>query len=414
LSVTPELASGGRRVYHVIATLRETGGAAATITAADLTLMAGSAAVASLHVDNPTSAAGNVCPANGTLDTRRLTITDDDASHPAATTVIARIAYTGGSTPSVTASADVPALAPPPTYAMSGLVSDDIGSRSVVGGTVQVVDSANAGRVATTDSSGHYSLPGLTAGSFSVRTSADGYQTLERSVTLSSDMRLDLRLRPLAPNPSPSPSPTPSPSPAPPTPTGCGYTLSPTSATTTWQGGPSTATITRTTGDCSWTASSDSSWLTLTGAGSGSGSTVLTYNVAVNGGIIAAGTRIGTVTVSWSGGSAQLRVEQGASNPTNCVFTLTVNGQTSLNAPASGGSYTANYAWQNTGASPAMCSGAIDIAGSWITTSTTTVPATIGSFTFNVAPNASGAPRAGSLGIRTSTNTVTVQVSQQQ
>jgi len=82
LSVTPELASGGRRLYHVRATLREIGGAAATITAADLTLMAGSTPVAALHVDNPASGASNVCPAHGTLDTRQLTMTDDDASHP--------------------------------------------------------------------------------------------------------------------------------------------------------------------------------------------------------------------------------------------------------------------------------------------------------------------------------------------
>ena len=206
LSVTADAPTAGRRVYRVTAKLRETAGAPATITAADLTFVSSSlSTVATLHADNPASDAGNVCPAGGTVDTRQLTATDDDASHPAATSVQAKITFNNGSsTSSVTASADVPQAAPPAqaaTFAISGLVSDDIGSRAVTGGTVEVVDGVNAGKSATTGSNGTYSIAGLAAGSFTVRTTASGYESGERSVTLSNTMTLDLRLKPLASNP---------------------------------------------------------------------------------------------------------------------------------------------------------------------------------------------------------------------
>ncbi|MEO8679014.1 MAG: BACON domain-containing protein [Vicinamibacterales bacterium] len=73
-------------------------------------------------------------------------------------------------------------------------------------------------------------------------------------------------------------------------------------------GGPFTAEVVRNTGPgtCSWSATSDSAWLTITsGASSADGSTIR-YNVATNLG----SARTGKIRVSWEGGSAVLEVLQ--------------------------------------------------------------------------------------------------------
>jgi hypothetical protein len=86
----------------------------------------------------------------------------------------------------------------------------------------------------------------------------------------------------------------------------CSYFLSPTSVTAPHAGGPYSASITRTQGDCGWTASSSASWVTVSTA-SGTGSGALSYSVAANSG----GTsRSATVTLSWSTGSTSIAVTQ--------------------------------------------------------------------------------------------------------
>jgi hypothetical protein len=432
LSVTSEASPAGRRVYRVTAKLHETAGAPATITAADLTFVSGSlSTIVTMHADNPASDAGNVCPAGGMVDTRQLTVTDDDVSHPAATSVQAKITFNdGSSTSSVTASADVPqaaAPAPAATLAISGLVSDDIGSRAAIG-TVEIVDGINVGKSATTASNGTYSIAGLAAGTFTVRATAGGYDSGERSVTLSNSMTLDWRLKPIAsaPNPTPAPMPTPAPTPTPtptpgpaPSPAACSYTIAPTSATTTWQGGTFTATITRASGSCSWAAVSDSGWITFTGGSSGSGTAVLTYFVAVNGGVVASNPRQGNITVSWTGGSARLSIAQGPSSPELCVFTITLGGQDHITVPSAGGQFSASVAWVNTGIPPFACSAVGFADGTLINLvppgSAPTFPASGGALTFTVPANPSpGTPRSGSVWVRTSDSHVATLVVTQQ
>src|SRR5262245_30339074 len=101
MSVSAETLASGGHVYHVTARLRESGGAAATIASIELSFLNGSTAITSSHIDRPLSDAANLIAANATVDTREMTTTDDDPSHPHATSVTAKVTYSeGGSTPS--------------------------------------------------------------------------------------------------------------------------------------------------------------------------------------------------------------------------------------------------------------------------------------------------------------------------
>jgi hypothetical protein len=86
----------------------------------------------------------------------------------------------------------------------------------------------------------------------------------------------------------------------------CSYSLSPTSQSVSAIGGTSVTTL---TASCSWSATSDASWLTL-GSSSGSSGAALSYTAAIN---AASDPRTGHITVSGAGGSAVLTVTQGAS-----------------------------------------------------------------------------------------------------
>jgi hypothetical protein len=74
----------------------------------------------------------------------------------------------------------------------------------------------------------------------------------------------------------------------------CSFTVSPTSANPTSGGGPATVSVTTTTG-CSWTATSNATWITITSGASGSGNGTVNYTVAANG---TPSSRSGTLTVA--------------------------------------------------------------------------------------------------------------------
>jgi hypothetical protein len=403
MSVAAETLASGARAYRVIVRLRESGGAAATIAAIDLTFMGGSTTVASSHADHPISDSLNTCPANATVDSRELMTMDDNPSDPYATSVIAKVTFTDGAsmTSSTTATADVPASSPPPaTFTLSGLVSDDIGSRVIVGGTVQVVDGPNAGKMSSTNGNGNYSLPGLAGGSFTVRATADGYDASEQSATVSKDTRLDLRLRPIAGS---GPSPTPPPSGP------CSYTIGPSSNATEWKGGSFTATITRTSGSCSWSATTDVSWIIVSGGASGNGSATLSYIVAGNGSDTR--TRFGGITVSWSGGSARLAVQQAGASML-CDYTVSTGQQDLGNVPSAGGQFTATITWIDTGVPPGACSLVVSSYPGWLK-SPSNVPPGAGSLTFSVDPNPSpGTSRSGTVNLIGRDKNATIGVTQ--
>jgi extracellular elastinolytic metalloproteinase len=74
----------------------------------------------------------------------------------------------------------------------------------------------------------------------------------------------------------------------------CTFSISPTSASQPAAGGTGTVTVTATAG-CSWSAVSNSSFITVTGGSSGTGSGTVSYSVAANGGTTS---RTGTITIA--------------------------------------------------------------------------------------------------------------------
>jgi hypothetical protein len=87
--------------------------------------------------------------------------------------------------------------APGRRFALTGTLTDADNNRGVEGVRVEVTDGADAGRAATTDASGAFSLGDLAEGTFSVRITHPYYEVVVRPVTLSQATRLDLALRPV-------------------------------------------------------------------------------------------------------------------------------------------------------------------------------------------------------------------------
>jgi hypothetical protein len=415
MSVTSETQSSGGRMYRVTVKMRESAGVPANIVAIDLSFASASSVVASSHVDRPISDTSNICPANSTVDSRELTVKDDDPSHAHATTVSVTVMFGDGSsaTKAVSASTSVPVSSPPPpqVFTLTGVVSDERTGAPIAAATVQTVGGANGGKSSSTDGNGSFSIPGLTSGSVTIRASANGYDTIDQAVTIAADVKIDLKLRATATAPPP-PAPPPPPS-AP-----CAYTISPVSNSLTWMGGTFTATITRTLGTCSWQATSNVSWITFTEGASGSGSGTLTYFITANGGVTPTNTRFGTVTITWSGGSADLGVQQGGASPELCRFTVTVGGSSSVTVPSAGGQVSATVTWVNTGIPPSVCTGTASTEESWITF----VPASPapmfgaagGTLTIAVSPNPlPGFARSGTVSIRSFSGSVSLTLTQQ-
>jgi hypothetical protein len=402
ISVAAEALSSGGFSYRVSVKLRESGGAAATIASIDLSFMDGATVLASSHVDQPISEGANVVPANATVESREMTTTDSDPSHPPATSVVTKVNFTDGAAGAESATRSAEIAAPEPAvYTLSGTISDEGSSRMIVGGTVQILDGPNAGQTSSTDGGGAYSLTGLAGGSFMLRATASGYDPREQSVTIARDTTLDLTLRAIRSAPPPSPPPAPS---------ACAYTVAPTERGIDYNGGSFTATISRTSGSCAWQASSDVNWITFTGATAGNGSATLTYAVAPNG-IISA--RSGRITISWAGGSAQVRLQQGLRPDWVCYPVSAIKGPQDFdNVPAGGGQLTVDAMISSSPPGHPSCSFTVGSSVPWITGGGT--GGTLGNrFTFTVAPNPSpGTPRSGAIVATGGGGTVSLAVTQ--
>ena len=185
------------------------------------------------------------------------------------------------------------------------------------GATLEVLNGANAGKRATTDRTGTYVLDALTADVFRLRASADGYLSGEQGVTVPDIPRVDFELRRIA-------------EPA------CHYTVA-TNAPDVLPstGGEFSVTITRSSGTCSWGASTDDSWIRFPRGASGNGSGSLTYAVS---GASGPNSRSGTIVITWTGGSAQVRVVQGPHpDGSAAAVALTKGAQDFDNVPSGGG-----------------------------------------------------------------------------
>jgi hypothetical protein len=79
------------------------------------------------------------------------------------------------------------------SYTLTGTVSETLPVAGVVSDVrIDVLDGPNAGRSAMTDNGGRYTMSGLSSGMFQLRASKSGYVRMERSVSLASNMTLDL------------------------------------------------------------------------------------------------------------------------------------------------------------------------------------------------------------------------------
>jgi hypothetical protein len=97
-----------------------------------------------------------------------------------------------------------------------------------------------------------------------------------------------------APAPAPAPAPTPAPIPGPPTPApSCKYSISPDDQKVEERAGTHTVKVS-TTSACSWTASSNTSWITVTSGATGTGDGSVAFSYAANTGA----SRTGTLTIA--------------------------------------------------------------------------------------------------------------------
>jgi hypothetical protein len=97
----------------------------------------------------------------------------------------------------------------------------------------------------------------------------------------------------------------------------CIYTLSPITQAVPTGGGTFTLAVTKTSGDCSFTAESLDSFITIGSGTSGSGTSTVTYTVGPNFGAA----RTGRIRVRWAQTSAILEINQAVG--TSVAFTLT-------------------------------------------------------------------------------------------
>ena len=361
LSITSITVAGSRAAeggysYRTVLHLRESGGTAATVKFIDLSFMNGASALATSRFDQTIPATNNVTPANGVADTRELVTADATVSHPFADNVVAKITYTDSTTveSTVSGTAAVPPLneppPPPQTYTLRGIITEQGTDRGIEGARVEALNGANAGKATLTDSAGAYTLAGLVGETFRMRASMTGFDYGEQNVTVPDISRADMALHRTAP-------------------AACVYVISPSGTlNVSFVGAQFAFTITRTSGNCAWQASTNVSWISL-GGSSGGGDAALTIGYQSNALFVG---RTGVITFEWSGGSAQLTVIQAAESPAFCrIVTVTVDGQSTLAVPAAGGAYTARIIPED-GTPPGVC-------GNWTATASTGI--TLGALT---------------------------------
>ena len=95
------------------------------------------------------------------------------------------------------------------TFTLNGIVTDGTSGGILPGIRVSITSGTNAGKSSTTDSSGNYAFTGVAAGTLTISGSATSYTTVDKSVTVTGNTRLDFVLPRIAAAPAPSPSPAP-------------------------------------------------------------------------------------------------------------------------------------------------------------------------------------------------------------
>src|SRR3989344_4016856 len=177
---------------------------------------------------------------------------------------------------------------------------------------------------------------------------------------------------------------------APTTPAACTYTVSPTSQNFAHTGGSGNVAVGANRNDCTWTATSNASWVTVTGGSSGSGNGSVSYTVAANTGPA----RTGVMMVA---GQA-VTITQDAAPPAACTYTVS---PTSQNFAHTGGS--GNVA---VGANRNDCTWTATSNASWVTVTGGSSGSGNGSVSYTVAAN-TGPARTGVMMVAGQAVTIT-------
>ena len=117
-------------------------------------------------------------------------------SKSAAVGTAVALAECGGSSSSPTNTTTTTTVQP--TWTLWGAVTDESTGRPISGARVTVMDGPNVSLGASTDANGAYSLTSLKQCGMTAQASASRYNSLSKSVTLTSDKRIDYALRPVA------------------------------------------------------------------------------------------------------------------------------------------------------------------------------------------------------------------------
>jgi hypothetical protein len=160
----------------------------------------------------------------------------------------------------------------------------------------------------------------------------------------------------------------------------CSYVLESTSGVASAIGGTASVRVIAPT-PCSWSATSNASWLTITASGS-SGTSAVQFTVAAN---PAASARSGTLTIR----GLTYTVEQAGAS---CSFAIVGPSTSPLLASAGATGQSFAFAASATGCSPSAVSYA-----NWITIDGTSFIGTAGTVTYSVASNPYGVERRGTI-----------------
>ena len=184
----------------------------------------------------------------------------------------------------------------------------------------------------------------------------------------------------------------------------CGYSLAAATQAAPAGGGSFAVTVTKASGSCTWTASSDASWITFNGAATGTDTGTLNYVAAPNPGT---GSRTGTITVQWTGGSATIVVTQAgtpAPGPVACAFVVTPTTQA---VPIEGGPFAVTVTTSGSG-----CSWTASTEASWITITSGASGTSTGPVQYSVTPNPDSSARTATIVVQWATGSANVTVTQ--
>jgi trimeric autotransporter adhesin len=168
----------------------------------------------------------------------------------------------------------------------------------------------------------------------------------------------------------------------------CAYTVSSTSQSPAASGGAFSVTITRTSGSCTWAASSNASWVTFTNNASGSDTGTLSVAVAPNTTTTA---RAAAISVSWTGGNAQIAVNQAGLAFGECTYAFA---NPSLSIPAESSASSAALAVTGSG-----CSWNASTDAAWLTITSQTSGVASAAIAFTATANPDVSARAGSINV---------------